>query len=432
MSPVRWHLLLLGAVACGSAPPPTGAAPMTAASTPAVRPAAPATAGDEDWNCDGKLVPPNGWEQFTAFHDASRSDAREAAWNEAATDLVGRLCGHEGGCDFLRARVRNWKTGTNGKDVCAMAVISSDDLVAWRTTTTLAKLDELLAAAARQLVGPGGARVAIDQIRDMGLPGGARAEWLRARMERQLGNLASLTSVRPGWAGDGVPPGLDVVVHGDLVERSDNQVNVVESSWSSLDRNGARRRSEPVVFPAAPAPVFVGRPITTPSDSDGLSLRVDSRRAGSLCEGEQSQLWVHSDEDATVRVFDLYGDDEALLIYPNAEERRGRLGAGQTIPLAGPRGFEAVPAEGTADEEFLVVAGPEARLGAMRSLQGPCRLPPEVARALHRGGQIPEGTKVAWTGYRILSGPDAGCQVADPARRSAATRALASIPTCSW
>ena len=227
-------LLLSSAASCGG---PEASAPAAVSGTTTN----PAT---ESWTCGGNLVPPTGWQQETAFRNAKEPTARESAAEDASSHLMTRLCGSDTGCEFLRSRIRKWKTGANATDVCAMAVISSEDLAEWRLTTSLEKLDEGLAAAAKALVGSGSSQrsVAIDRILDEGCPGGPRADWLKARMERHLQRHARVGSIPAGWAGDHVPPGLDVLIAGEIIQRTENQN---PHPGVELGRRPARGRQAP-------------------------------------------------------------------------------------------------------------------------------------------------------------------------------------------
>jgi hypothetical protein len=410
---------------CAAAPEKTA----TLAFTPAPAPALTASAGaSEEWSCTGALVPPTGWQPETAFRPATAPNARQGASDDASNKLRDRVCAGQDACDFLQSRIRGWKTGSNGTVVCAMAVVSTEDLEAWRqVATSTRKLDDSLAAAAKELLGSKpGRTVALDSIRDMGVPGGLRAEWLKARMERQLQKYAAVVGVPRGWAGDGVPPRIDVVVSAVLVERTESQVPVVESNWSAVSQGGGRRGTEPVLFPRAAAPPFAGTVVEAPRDTPGLSLRIESPRAGSLCAGERTQIWVRSETTVHARVVNLYGDGEGLIAFPNVVQPNDLVPAGQTVPLGDPRGFEAVPAPGSEYETFLVIAAADPQdLGRFRDLKGTCKLPRDLARQLQHGAGLPPGVRHASTGYRLVSGPECS-QIPQPNRQGVAE----SLPDC--
>lgn len=413
----------LALLSCGPSSP-------AVAPTPASQSQAIATTASEDWTCGGNLIPPTGWQQDTAFADSLSPNARSKASDAATAKLAARLCAGAGGtgCDFVTAHVRLWKTGTNGKEVCAMAVIRADDLQTWQNlSSTLATLDDRLGGAAKELMKgiAAGKRVAIDQVIDMGVPGGVRADWLRTRMERLLAASASIVDVPKRWAGDGVPPGVDVVIRCKVIARQEEGVPTLESQWTARFPDGRRTVSAPVTFPerAAPrAPTDVA-PASSP-DSPGLSVRLASH-AGSLCAGDQTELWVKADAPLYIRVFDLYGAGQALLSYPGSEKASARIEAGQEVSLGK---FEATPLPGFESERFLVVAASsEQALGRLAAARSECRVSAEVATQLFAGSGTPPGAKVASTGYRITSGPSCNAPTGSAER---VAQAVAALPAC--
>ena len=421
---------------CGPAPAPSGpVGPIVSASAAL---AAPPAAPSEAWTCGGDLVPPTGWQQDTGFADVADPGAREKAVELATVKLVDRLCGGDAsGCPALRARVTPWKTGSNGKEVCAMAVVKAEDLDAFRKEALgTGKLDQDLDKAAGDLFPGAGAskgsklKVVIDRLVDGGIPGGRRADWLRARLEQRLASKVELVPAPKGWAGDGLPRGADVALRGELVARREGQVPIVEASfhtWKAAGKLVALLGSARVSFAESAAPA-VGDAAVAPvlEDSKGLSVHVESHAGGSLCAGEKTQVWVKSEADAFIRVVNLYGTGEALLVYPDDENPAGRVKAGANVPLAGATGFTAVPVAGSEYERFLVMsASAEAGLGAFKGMKGSCRLPPAVARELHQGRGLPAGVKVASDGYRLVT---AGC--ASGPDRSGVAAEIAKLPEC--
>ena len=365
---------------------------------------------------------------------AERGAAEQAA-EKAAAKLKDRLCARSPDCEFLGAHIRLWRTGSNDRDVCAMAVIKAEELDEWEgRARSLRALDKGLETAVAQLLGKRAGirpRVAVDFIRDMGVNGGPRAEWLRARMETALQSAATLVTVPRGWAGDGVPPGFDLVVRGDVIARSESRVSTLEVNWEAVAQGGRRSRASAVTFPESASPHRVeGAAAPIAEQSPGLSVHLDSERGGSLCAGERTQVWLKSDAAAQVRVFDLYGEGEALLMFPNDEHPSGAVPANASIPLGGKLGFEAVPVPGSEMERFLVVAAPtEAGLGPLARWKTSCRVPADVARQLHAGSGIPAGAKVASTGYRLSAGASCSAAVSDQQREGVA-ESLGQIPIC--
>ena len=428
----------LALAACqGSAPPASAPAPPAASAS---APEAPRdrSAPEEAWRCGGELVPPSGWQQETAFVDAATPDARERAIELAGRRLEQRLCGSDpGSCAALRAKISPWKTGSSGKEVCAMAVLKAEDREQLdREVLTLHQLDADLARAVEQLIPASarGKRLTIDRIVDEGIPGGARADWLRARIERALAGKANLIAAPRGWAGDGLPSGVDISLRGELVARREGRVGVVEVSLRALALRGgslAVLGGAQVSFPEAAGPRPGGAVAAPPIDgARGIRLHIDAHQGGSLCAGEKTQIWLKSDEAAFVRLFNLYGAAEALLVWPDDDNPSGQIKAGVSTPLGGAGGFEAVPVPGSEAERFIAVAASSASgLGRFASVKGTCRLPAAVARELHQGRGIPAGAKVATDGYRLVSGPSCASSAPEDKRRAAAA-AVAALPEC--
>ena len=433
---------LVAVAACADAPVPAAQPPTAGVAAPAAPgPAAPTTpsrptAGtplEDQWHCGDELMPPHGFQQDTAFVDGLTNDARERAIENATKKLTARLCGNASAadCKSLEENAKSWRTGSNATGVCAMAVIDDQDLEKWK----YADLDQKLGQAAGELLGGLGPdkRVAVDRIRDLGVPGGQRADWLRVHMERFLGDRGALTDIPKGWAGDGQPPGVDVIVRCDLFARVEQGVPTLEADWVATGPGTRRVRSSPVSFreDVAPAgPAHAAEPSLP--ESAGISVRLDAMRGGSLCAGDRTQIWLKSEENTRVRVFDLYGDAAALTIFPNEDQADSLVAAGQSVALGGPQGFEAVPVPGSDQERFLVLAAPnEAALGRFKSAKGTCRVPPDLARQLHAGKGIPPGVKVASTGYRLESGK--ACPTPVPRdKRDGVAIAIQSLPVCHF
>lgn len=419
------------------APTASPAKPIVA---PVATPAAPvAKVSSDQWQCGDELVPPTGWHQETAFAGADHDDARERARDEAIAKLIDRLCAAGDGvnCGYLKSRVQLWKTGSNGKDVCAMAVIRAADFADWSTLVTSTKeLDGKLEAVAAQLLKdkPPTSSVAIDRVKDLGVPGGQRADWFRSRMERALQKHAKMKKIPKGWAGDGVPPGIDVVVRCDIFARQENTVPTLEAIWNATDRQNLSITGDTVTIPENAAPPIVPAPRTpkTLPESEGLSVRLDTMRGGSICAGERTQLWLKSSEQLYVRVFNLYGNGDALVLFPNNGQAVSLVPANRSIALGGPLGFEAVPVPGSDQERFLVIgARNEADLGRFMAAKGPCRVTPQVAEELYAAKGIQGKMKVATTGYRLTHDSDCPNPPSREKRDGVAT-SLSALPICSF
>lgn len=390
------------------------------------------------WDCQGNLVPPVGWEQETVFEDAATPNAVKVASDAANDKLLRRLCAGASSCDELEVNIKTWKTGQGGGQACAMAVIERRVLESWRRgNTSLASLDAELTRASKELLGDRKkARVAIDKIVDGGAAGGERAEWLEQRMTRALTSAGAVVREIPrNWNGQGLPPGVDVVINANAVSRAERQRQVVEVNWQARLRDGggfALKVASPVLFAADAAPAAEPRVKVDPlpPSSPDLSVRLETRHGGSLCMGERTQLWLHSAKDMHVRVFDLYGKDGALLLFPNEDHPSDKVRAGDVIALGGKLGFEAVPVPDSDLERFLVIAHPSPDgLGAFKSYAGYCRVEPKLAGRLHQGQGLPPGVTAASDSFRILQRDD--CPPEPPlSQRQGQAQALSSLPVC--
>ncbi|MBX3206688.1 MAG: hypothetical protein KF764_16585 [Labilithrix sp.] len=291
-------------------------------------------------------------------------------------------------------------------------------------------------AGRRPIAGP--ARIALAAVyddHDVGpsrnqLAGGRRADWLASRFKTGFTSIGGVLPRPKAWAApEPAPDGFDLVVVGRLFKRGGVQMPRVDVSWTGYAPDGRQLEISSGSFPEAAAP----RPPPTPPPalptSEGLFLSMDSDHHGSICAGETTQLWLKTTETLHVRVFDLYGTDGAILLFPT-QGRSDVVSAGKTIPLGDESGFEAFPLPGMEDERYLVIASPTpAGLGRFAAVKETCRLAPAEGDALHRGANLPPGARTAVTGYRVLTG--GSCPRPPSAeRQKAALSALARVPIC--
>ena len=413
------------------------------------------------WNCIGE--PPDiapGWRTEMAAVDAGGANALERAMQAAQSKLRAKVCvsgterSVQDACAFLAAKIEPWTTGRNTQEVCASAVIKGQHIEAWRHLATnleqfdarLAKSADAFVQAARAAAGTKGAakaksdapvRIALAAVYDDNaapgqnqLPGGRRADWLASRFRGFFASAGGLLPAPKAWTPSEVPAGYDLIVTGRMYRKPSVDVAEVEVTWTGTTQGGRQIESASGTFPetAAPAP-----PASTPPPiptTEGLFLSMDSDHAGSICSGETTQIWLKSSEAMHVRVFDLYGKDDAMLIFPPDARTSDLVPAKRTIPLGDPKGFEAVRTPGSDAERYLVIAAPTvAGLGRWASATQYCRVPTDAARKLHRGEGLPPGSQVAVTGYRLISGE--GCPPApSPAHEAAALAAIARLPLC--
>ncbi len=464
--------LASGATGCGGEAAPASPGPVAPkiAATTAPETGPSRTTPSSGWNCLGD--PPDiapGWRTEIAAVPSASGNPLEQAMRTAQDKLRAKICVNAekdpaagDACAFLASKIEPWKTGNNEREICASAVIKAAYIDEWRTLATdLDGFDKRLAASAKDLLvaatsakaatakptsksAPASTgttrapRIAVVAVYDDNserkqnqLPGGLRADWLAARFRVAFAPLGGLALPPKGWVdGDSPPEGYDMVVVGHMFKRTTVSLPTVDVSWTGTTADGRQIETSSGTFPEAAAPP---PPASTPPAipaTPGLHLTMDSDHAGSICAGETTQLWLKSSEQLHVRVFDLYGRDGAMLVFPPARTHSDVVPAGRTIPLGDPKGFEAVPAPGSEQERYVVIAAPTpAGLGRFASLNGYCRLSPDEGAKLHRGESIPPGAKVAVTGYRLLTGRS--CPRAPSAEHlKAANAAIEQLPIC--
>jgi len=381
----------------------------------------------DDATCSGKHVPPTGdYDYEVAFHQDL-----EQAQTQARDQLVKRLCGEGPACARLREATQLWKTPPG----CAMVTIRHDVVAKLRDLmTSVGSLEKGLDAAAKKVVprlpaSKGGkVRVVLAPIEDLGLVGGPRAAWMADRLAKALGDAGAMLTA------GGRKAQRDVVVHATLFERSEERVPVVEIQWyAEIVKTREHIRADPArcAIEAVPGGAQAAASRGREAQPDpGLRITFDTERGGAICEGELLNILVESDTDLHLRIFDLYGVDGAMLVFPNEEVTDARIKAGVPLALGGDRGFEVLLAPGTDHERYLVVgAKSEADLGPFAKLKGTCLLGGELKKLVRAGGNdaFPSTTRVVGHGFRVVR---EGCAPVDEAKRKAMVEALARVPVC--
>jgi hypothetical protein len=418
----RWAVFgLVGALGC--APKTSADARLAGNPSSSARGVDPPLGGEgaeSPWDCRGPYVPPTGYLQEMSWiteREAGEQDPRRLAARGARIALVERLCAGSDSCDRLASEVDIWRSGWSAAgDGCAMAVIEEAAYQRWLASTrTVKQLDRDLLHVAQALLAQAPTtddtpRLAIDKVVDGGSPGGPRASWLASRMEAALWRAgASVSAVPQTWSGLGLPRGLDAVLDARVFTRREEGVPVVEVVWSATVRSkgrvSERRVGPPVAVPREAVPSDVEELRELPMAEGKISIRLPSAPGGSLCPNSPYEIWLETDTDLHVRVFNLYGDGRATLIFPEASIGDLVL-ANRPLRIGPPAGFAAVPLEGNVDR-YLVVAAPRREdLGPLVTYgaAGYCRVNPSTARNLHAGNALPDGAIVTSTGYRIVDG----------------------------
>ena len=367
----------------------------------------------EDSKCLGNRVPPTNYIQETAYVPNDRENATQVATEMAMERLVERICqGYR--CEAVAPMVQMWNAEHDAIQACAMAVIKKTDVQKFKQAPRQ-KLNadlEARAVALLEALGKrrGEPRIAIDNIRDVGVDGGPRAEWLIDRMNAALSKGGALIAhIPPDWTGLGLPPRADAVLRGRIT-RLHGQESMLEVTWN-LDLGKGIKAVDPIAFPEliGPAVDLSTHMPDLAGINPNISLRFDSRPGGGLCEGQTTELRLEASKQLDVRVVNLFGEgDSAMVIYASD----GKIPAREPMSLGE---FEVVKATDVPAERFLVL-GAESKqgLGALASVNAPCRLPTDMAKQLSSNRGIPKAARKYTTsrGYRILEGEE--CRAFQP------------------
>lgn len=382
--------------------------------------------------CSGNLVPPTGYRQETAFVSLSTPGPYDAAAEQARARLRDLICqGYR--CDQAESMITIWRVGEDGRRACVMAVASArniDEFESGPRRNLEAGLVEVAAEISERLAEETNdptPTVVVDTINDNGVNGGPRAEWLHDQLLTALAQRSVDTRrPPPRWSGLGAPSATTGVIRGSIRELP-GQEAILEVTWQlELAENRVRGVGN-VQFPLAISPDVDRDTYMTPlpRGSGKVSLHLDSRPGGALCNGQQTELWLETAEPLHVRVLNLYGGGEGgLVIYSTDGEP---LASNHPVSLGQ---FRAVKTSSTPVERFIVIAAPtEEKLGRFASIDRACRLPGTMSYALHEGRSLPADAMewITSLDYRLMSGDE--CSDVEPAGMVDMS-AIAQLPSC--
>ena len=356
-----------------------------------------------DSACMGDRVPPTGWKQATAFVDVNTPDAADSAREEAVAELRDRICqGYR--CSEIEPKISLWNTEADARQVCAMAVIKASDIAAFQEAPRAELAQNLTASASAllKMLGKKTPKIAIDNVRDNGIDGGARAEWLIDRMNAALSKSGGRVGKLPkGWSGLKLPSGVDGVLRGRIT-RMHGRESMLEITWT-LDIGDAFSSVDPIIFPEFIGP-NTNSTLMAPDiswDSREISVRFDARPGGGLCNGQQFEIQVETAQKLHIRVVNLFGND-AMVIYGS----KGAVNKGRPVSLGQ---FMAIKAEGVPPAEQFIALGAksEADLGRFAKPAAiPCRVPAADVKAMSTNDGFPKNAYKTSRGYRIVEGED--------------------------
>lgn len=382
---------LLAVASCASGPEPSGEFEAPDAPSPDL----------ESSKCLGNRVPPTNYRQVTVFEPISTQNAFEVAKTRAVRQLRDRICqGFR--CSSIESKITLWHTEADEVQACAMAVVKTTDVEAFENAPRR-ELKKNLEASAHALVKASGAEspiFALDAIRDNGVEGGSRAEWLIDRMSAALTKHgAALAKTPQGWTGLKPPPGSAGILRGRITRMHGREM-MLEVTWS-LDVGNAMKSVDAVVFPEFIGPVVDPSTVfdeVAPSSRD-VALRFASRPGGGLCDGEVFKMYLETARPLHVQVLNLYGKGEDALVIWSSDDP---VKPGNSNSLGE---FQAIAGEVPA-ERFVVLAATQAKtLGDVSQSKAPCRLPADYVSKVV-AGDLPDGVAAASRGYRIVDSAD--------------------------
>ena len=395
--------------------------------------------GDES-ACLGQIIPPRGahgrqYQQETVISDELSIDEVQTLATERLRDRLcqGILCG------MMEQQISIWESNQGGGYRCAMAIIRADQLEEWkrRVETDLGErlvehAHDVVANLSESLNGeiP---RITVSHIRDHGIPGGLRSEWLHRHLQYAMEQAdAHVVPVQPNWSGHGLPDRVDGVITAQITPMQGLEASL-EVSWQlrGIDRIYAGRA---INFPEVVAP-DIDRSTYLPSfdnlnPSDKVALHFDSRDGGGLCHGQTTEVWLETAEDMHVRLINLYGRDGGLVIFPAVPGSDDVVRAGVPVSIGQ---FQAIQHGDIGVERFLVVASPTPEgLGRFETVDQFCRLPGTMAGQLQLGHNLPHGkdTHLFETGFRLMRGEGCEGYQVDPRHVEAVSSVIDSAPSC--
>ena len=183
---------------------------------------------------------------------------------------------------------------------------------------------------------------------------------------------------------------------------------VVEATWKSSADGVTWMAQPPVSFPAAMAPSPPATTAAIRAKGSDLSLYVDSRSDGSLCHGEQTQIFVanRGPKPLHVRVLNLDSKGNVLVLFPNDQRAVDIIAPGESMAL-GDEPFTVTGAVGERERYVVLAAENPKGLGRFQRVaptSSACRFRDDEARRLQNGIGL-DAPQVAESGFTILDEP---------------------------
>lgn len=386
--------------------------------------------------CTGNLVPPSGYRQETAYTPLTETNPFDQAAQTARERLAKSICvGQEERCDEALSLVTIWRRGQDTRQACVMAVAKQEEIERFLDGPRAELRDQLqsigaqIARRMRDEPRDGRPAVILDTIEDHGVNGGPRAEWMHRELLNALAQFPLDVREPPlSWSGLRAQRGQGII-RGEL-NSLPGASGVLEISWRLHLMDNRQAGLGSIEFPEAILPELDQRVYVPqlPPSSDEVSLHLDSRPGGGLCNGQETELWLETNEPLVVRVLNLYGGGGAgTVIFSSGSDT---LPPHQLVSLGK---FVAMKTSEIPVERFVVLAAPTLEeLGNFAGIDAGsfCRLPGSMSSQMHRGeGFPPEAMPWFYSlDYQLMTTEESCGPAAENLRAN--TDFLATLPLC--
>lgn len=356
---------------------------------------------------------PQGYEFEIAYADGVAETDKNKALEHARAVLQKRIC-QRADCSSIARRIQLWRAHTTSRGTCVMVVLNRRFINEF-LTTPIDRFKQSLSGQVGQLHAPHTARlkVALASIKDRGVPGGELAEWIYPLMLNALASQGyfELVKLPQEWGGGALPPGIDLLIEGQIHEipMRDGSPATLELSWIARDTQSKLSAPTSITFPQEIAPTLSSKTkLTTPRYPTATrrlplaTMHISGRPTGGICVGSAAPIYIQTQQPTHIRIFNISGDGElglGIFTTQNSVHHPAYHSLGKV---------RAIPTTAIETEEFFVISAPrEDDLGPFRSMDAPCRLSPEwISKLRDNKVQLSPHATIYHTGFRLMRSSD--------------------------